>query len=60
MGPYGKALDFRQISQNQITLPLRRPVRKAPNRICNAAVSFKLACRLLLVGVLTEAFTVCC
>lgn len=39
MGPYGKALDFRQISHNQITLPLRKPVRQTPNRICNAAVS---------------------
>ncbi|KAL3146011.1 hypothetical protein ABBQ38_015368 [Trebouxia sp. C0009 RCD-2024] len=36
-GPYGKALDFRQISQNQITLSTRKPLRQIPNRICNAA-----------------------
>ena len=57
MGPYGQALDFRQISQSQITLPLRRPVRQTPSRVCNAAVSLNYACRLLLPSVLTKAFT---
>ena len=48
MGPCGQALDFRQISQNQITLPRRKPLRQTPNRICNAAVSSKVGLQLSL------------
>lgn len=60
MGPYGKALDFRHISQNQITLPHRRPLKPIPSRVSNAAVRASLPHFLPLAKKLIGSFAYCC